>query len=153
MLCYPFLLVVLTSAFDLHWHYLALLFVIIGNRTTRESTPCSLIRDPDIIRTPGSTTRPTCSTEANRRSETSRRHIPTAREMDEFFSDAEEAQQKRFVEKYAFILYILCFLLSIQVYSIYMNWHIACGFNCRYNYDPVNDKPLPGRYEWEKLKP
>ncbi|XP_054804827.1 cyclin-dependent kinase inhibitor 4-like [Prosopis cineraria] len=91
-------------------------------RSTRESTPCSLIRDPDTVGTPGSTTRPTCSTEANRRSETTtRRHIPTAREMDEFFADAEEAQQRRFVEKY--------------------------------NFDPVNDKPLPGRYEWEKLKP
>ncbi|XP_028759818.1 cyclin-dependent kinase inhibitor 4 isoform X2 [Neltuma alba] len=91
-------------------------------RSTRESTPCSLIRDPDICRTPGSTTRPTCSTEVNRRSETmTRRHIPTAREMDEFFADAEEAQKRRFVEKY--------------------------------NFDPVNDKPLPGRYEWEKLEP
>ncbi|KAK4266488.1 hypothetical protein QN277_027399 [Acacia crassicarpa] len=90
-------------------------------RSTRESTPCSLIRDPDIVRTPGSTTRPTCSAEANRRSETTtRRHIPTAHEMDEFFADAEEAQQRRFVEKY--------------------------------NFDPVNDKPLPGRYEWEKLE-
>ncbi|CAI9776965.1 unnamed protein product [Fraxinus pennsylvanica] len=23
----------------------------------------------------------------------------------------------------------------------------------KYNFDPVNDKPLPGRYEWVKLKP
>lgn len=23
----------------------------------------------------------------------------------------------------------------------------------KYNFDPVNDKPLPGRYEWEKLDP
>ncbi|KAI9079621.1 hypothetical protein K1719_038448 [Acacia pycnantha] len=89
---------------------------------TRESTPYSLIRDPDIVWTPGSTTRPTCSVEANRRSETTtRRHIPTAREMDEFFADAKEVQQRRFVEKY--------------------------------NFDPVNDKLLPGCYEWEKLEP
>lgn len=74
---------------------------IICNRSTRESTPCSLIRDPDSVRTPGSTTRPTCPTETNRRTEnTTRRHIPTAREMDEFFAGAEEAQQRKFVEKY-----------------------------------------------------
>ncbi|GLT55299.1 hypothetical protein SLA2020_284360 [Shorea laevis] len=91
-------------------------------RSTRESTPCSLIRDPDTIRTPGSTTRPTGSTETNRRMQnTTRRHIPTAHEMDEFFAAAEEEQQRQFIDKY--------------------------------NFDPVNDKPLPGRYEWEKLDP
>uniref|UniRef100_A0A5B7AZV9 Putative Cyclin dependent kinase inhibitor n=1 Tax=Davidia involucrata TaxID=16924 RepID=A0A5B7AZV9_DAVIN len=91
-------------------------------RSTRETTPCSLIRDPDAISTPGSTTRPTSSTEANRRPQNSmRRHIPTAHEMDEFFAGAEEQQQKQFIEKY--------------------------------NYDPVNDEPLPGRYKWVKLDP
>ncbi|KAF5738513.1 putative Cyclin dependent kinase inhibitor [Tripterygium wilfordii] len=91
-------------------------------RNTRESTPCSLIRDPDAIRTPGSSTRPTSSTEANRRRQNSiSRHIPTAHDMDDFFSGAEEEQQRQFVEKY--------------------------------NFDPVNDKPLPGQYEWEKLDP
>lgn len=90
-------------------------------RSTRESTPCSLIRDPDTVRTPGSTTRPTCSAEARRRTEhTARRQIPTAHEMDEFFAESEKAQQRQFIEKY--------------------------------NFDPVNEKPLPGRYEWEKLK-
>ncbi|XP_015574099.1 cyclin-dependent kinase inhibitor 4 isoform X4 [Ricinus communis] len=89
-----------------------------GRESTRESTPCSLIRDPESIRTPGSTTRPS-STEPNRTS--MRRHIPTAHEMDEFFTGAEEEQQKRFIEKY--------------------------------NFDPVNDKPLAGRYEWAKLDP
>lgn len=89
-------------------------------RSTRESTPCSLIRDPDTIRTPGSTTRPTNSAETNRRVQNaSQRHIPTAHEMDEFFAGAEVEQQKQFVDKY--------------------------------NFDPVNDKPLPGRYEWEKV--
>lgn len=87
-------------------------------RGTRESTPCSLIRDPDTIRTPGSTTRPTGS---NRRVQNStQRPIPTAHEMEEFFSSAEEKQQRLFIEKY--------------------------------NFDPVNDKPLPGRYEWEKVE-
>ncbi|KAE8076262.1 hypothetical protein FH972_014925 [Carpinus fangiana] len=91
-------------------------------RSTRESTPCSLIRDPDTIRTPGSTTKPTRSSETNRRTQnTTRRHIPTAQEMDDFFAAAEEEQQRQFIEKY--------------------------------NFDPVNDKPLPGRYEWEKLDP
>ncbi|KAH7573053.1 hypothetical protein JRO89_XS03G0058200 [Xanthoceras sorbifolium] len=90
-------------------------------RSTRESTPCSLIRDPDAIRTPGSTTRPTSSIENRGGQNSTQRPIPTATEMDEFFAGAEEDQQKLFVEKY--------------------------------NYDPVNDKPLPGRYEWEKVDP
>jgi hypothetical protein len=71
------------------------------DRSTRESTPCSLIRDPDTIRTPGSTTKPTRSSETNRRTQNStRRHIPTAQEMDEFFAAAEEEQQRQFIEKY-----------------------------------------------------
>uniref|UniRef100_A0A5B7BQH6 Putative cyclin-dependent kinase inhibitor 5 n=1 Tax=Davidia involucrata TaxID=16924 RepID=A0A5B7BQH6_DAVIN len=91
-------------------------------RSTRETTPCSLIRDPDAIRTPGSTTRPTCSTEANRRVQNSMRiNIPTAPEMDEFFAGAEEEQQRLLIEKY--------------------------------NFDPVKDEPLPGRYEWLKVDP
>ncbi|XP_035548282.1 cyclin-dependent kinase inhibitor 5-like isoform X1 [Juglans regia] len=93
-----------------------------GDRSTRESTPLSLIRDPDTIRTPCSTTRPTGLTETNRRTQNRNgRHIPTAHEMDEFFAGAEEEQQRQFIEKY--------------------------------NFDPVNEKPLPGRYEWEKLDP
>ncbi|XVF65136.1 hypothetical protein PTKIN_Ptkin09bG0222500 [Pterospermum kingtungense] len=91
-------------------------------RSTRESTPCSLIRDPESIRTPGSTTRPTCIAEANQRVQNSiHQHIPMAHEMDEFFSVAEEEQQKQFIEKY--------------------------------NFDPMKDKPLPGRYQWEKVDP
>jgi hypothetical protein len=91
-------------------------------RSTRESTPCSLIRDPESIRTPGSTTRPTCSTEANGGVQNSMPSpILTAHDMDDFFSGAEEQQQKQFIDKY--------------------------------NFDPVNDKPLPGRFEWAKLNP
>lgn len=72
------------------------------SRSTRESTPSSLIRNPDIIRTPSSTTRPTTSAiETNHRNPySSNRHIPTAREMDEFFALAEEKQQRHFIEKY-----------------------------------------------------
>uniref|UniRef100_A0A803Q2N1 Cyclin-dependent kinase inhibitor domain-containing protein n=1 Tax=Cannabis sativa TaxID=3483 RepID=A0A803Q2N1_CANSA len=90
-------------------------------RSTRESTPSNLIRDPDIIRTPGSTTKQTNSAETtNRRTQnSSQRHIPTAHEMDEFFAGAEVEQQKQFIDKY--------------------------------NFDPVNEKPLPGRYSWEKV--
>ncbi|KAE9589780.1 hypothetical protein Lal_00021634 [Lupinus albus] len=88
-------------------------------RSTRESTPCSLIRNPDAIRTPGSTTRPTRSTD-QRTEHAARRQIPTAHEMDEFFAEIEETQQRQFIEKY--------------------------------NFNPVDEKPLPGRYEWEKLK-
>ncbi|KAG5573798.1 hypothetical protein H5410_063564 [Solanum commersonii] len=89
-------------------------------RTTRESTPCNLIRDPDNIPTPGSSTRPNNASEANGREPTSaQRIIPTTHEMNDFFAGTEEKQQKQFIEKY--------------------------------NFDPVNDKPLPGRYKWVKV--
>ncbi|CAN1144503.1 Cyclin-dependent kinase inhibitor 4 [Linum perenne] len=88
-----------------------------GNRSTRESTPCSLLRDPEAIATPVSDTRPTCSTDAVTRMPG---RTPSDREMDEFFAGAEKEQVRRFIDKY--------------------------------NFDPVNDKPLPcGRFEWEKL--
>ncbi|KAJ4956600.1 hypothetical protein NE237_013383 [Protea cynaroides] len=91
-------------------------------RSTRETTPCSLIRDSDTIGTPGSTTRPTTSTATNRRVHNAmRRNIPTSHEMEEFFAGAEQQQQRRFIEKY--------------------------------NFDPVNDRPLPGRFEWMRVKP
>ncbi|XP_031267202.1 cyclin-dependent kinase inhibitor 4-like [Pistacia vera] len=92
-------------------------------RGTRESTPCSLIRQPEAIRTPGSTTRPrpTSSMEGRVVRNSTRGQIPTAHEMNQFFAGAEEEQQRQFVEKY--------------------------------NFDPVNDKPLPGRFEWEKVDP
>ncbi|KAK6914272.1 Cyclin-dependent kinase inhibitor domain [Dillenia turbinata] len=90
------------------------------DRGTRESTPCSMIRDPDIISSPGSTTRPATSTDKNRRMRM-QWHIPTAREMDEFFAGAEAKQQKQFIDKY--------------------------------NFDPVTETPLPGRFEWEKIDP
>ncbi|XP_059651821.1 cyclin-dependent kinase inhibitor 4-like isoform X2 [Cornus florida] len=78
-------------------------------RSTRESTPCSLIRDADNIRTPGSTTRPTCLNETNKRVQNSiQRHIPTTHEMDEFFAGAEEEQQKQFIEKYPSFISLAC---------------------------------------------
>ncbi|KAL5990411.1 hypothetical protein ACLOJK_011311 [Asimina triloba] len=88
--------------------------------SVRETTPSSLIRDPETVGTPGSTTRPTNSTAIKRRMQNAmRRNIPTAREMEEFFAGAEQQQQRIFAEKY--------------------------------NYDPLNDAPLPGRYEWVRL--
>ncbi|KAJ0970434.1 hypothetical protein J5N97_023311 [Dioscorea zingiberensis] len=90
------------------------------DRSVRETTPCSLIRNSDSIRTPGSTTRPNNSTASSRRMQSSvHQNIPTTHEMEEFFSGAEQMQQRMFAEKY--------------------------------NFDPVNDLPLPGRYEWVKL--
>ncbi|KAK1260773.1 Cyclin-dependent kinase inhibitor 3 [Acorus gramineus] len=89
-------------------------------RTTRETTPCSLIRCMETIITPGSTTRATKSAVRNRRIQNAaHRNILTAHEMEEFFAGAEKLQQKMFTEKY--------------------------------NYDLVNDIPLPGRYEWVEL--
>ncbi|KAK1411148.1 hypothetical protein QVD17_37693 [Tagetes erecta] len=89
-------------------------------RSTRETTPCNLIRDPDAISTPGSSTKRAYSNNANYRVQSSApSHIPLTVEMDEFFTEPEKQQQQLFIEKY--------------------------------NFDPVNDKPLPGRYEWVKV--
>lgn len=79
------------------------------DRTTRESTPCNLIRDSDGVQTPGSSTRPTIASEANSRMHNSlQRHIPTTHELDEFFARAEEEQQRQFIEKYHFV-YLPCY--------------------------------------------
>lgn len=77
-------------------------FGLLCGRSTRESTPCSLIKDPDTIQTPGSTTRATTSSaKANGNIQSqSRRHIPTSHEMDEFFTHVESEQQKQFIDKY-----------------------------------------------------
>lgn len=88
-------------------------------RSTRESTPCGLIRDPDTVRTPSSTTRCTCSSQTSRRIDNSMRSIPASDEINDFFAGEEEAGQKLFIEKF--------------------------------NFDPVKDEPLPGRFVWEKL--
>lgn len=91
-------------------------------RSTRETTPCSLIRNPEMISTPGSTTKSKTSSSmtSRRRMEASIcRFIPSSLEMEEFFMAAEEQEQHTFREKY--------------------------------NFCPVNDCPLPGRYEWARL--
>uniref|UniRef100_A0A7N0V898 Cyclin-dependent kinase inhibitor domain-containing protein n=1 Tax=Kalanchoe fedtschenkoi TaxID=63787 RepID=A0A7N0V898_KALFE len=92
------------------------------DRTTRESTPCSFIRGPDHVGTPGSATRASSSVESSKRMQNSvNRLMPTAKEMEEFFAGAEQQQHRQFIEKY--------------------------------NFDPVKEKPLPGRYAWEKVDP
>lgn len=89
-------------------------------RSTRETTPCDLIRNPDAIRTPGSSTKPTRSSDGKYvQNTTTSRHIPSTSEMDEFFTGPETQQQQLFIEKY--------------------------------NFDPVNEKPLRGRYDWVKV--
>ncbi|XWS31288.1 hypothetical protein CRYUN_Cryun23aG0064500 [Craigia yunnanensis] len=92
------------------------------DRSTRESTPCSLIKDSETVATPGSTTRLRSSPSTYRRGWNDvQRSIPTTHEMEEFFACAEKQQQRQFIEKY--------------------------------NFDIVNDLPLPGRYEWVQVSP
>lgn len=92
------------------------------SRSTRESTPCSLIRGSDSITNPGSSTKPRSLAASDRQTRNSmQQDIPTTHEIEEFFALAEQQQQKRFTEKY--------------------------------NFDVVNDVPLPGRYEWVRVYP
>ncbi|TVU48462.1 hypothetical protein EJB05_08100, partial [Eragrostis curvula] len=91
-------------------------------RSTRETTPCSLIRNSETISTPGSTTKSKTSssmTSRQRMEASVCRFIPSSLEMEEFFAAAEQQEQHAFREKY--------------------------------NFCPVNDCPLPGRYEWARL--
>ncbi|XP_073310841.1 cyclin-dependent kinase inhibitor 3-like [Primulina huaijiensis] len=91
-------------------------------RSTRESTPCSLIRAADTIITPSSSTKSATLTPTNQRvGNTHVGNMPTDDELEGFFAQMEEAQHRHFIKKY--------------------------------NFDIVNDLPLPGRYIWEKLSP
>ncbi|XP_022026057.1 cyclin-dependent kinase inhibitor 3 [Helianthus annuus] len=56
-------------------------------RSTRESTPCSSIKDFNVISTP---------------SNSITRSIPLAREIEEFFAVHEQEQLRRFADKYNF---------------------------------------------------
>ncbi|CAI9288359.1 unnamed protein product [Lactuca saligna] len=67
-------------------------------RSTRESTPCSLIKDIYDIYTPGSSTR-SMNLEASRISQNS---MPLAQEIEEFFTRHDQEQQRRFADKYNF---------------------------------------------------
>ncbi|KAJ3680021.1 hypothetical protein LUZ60_016299 [Juncus effusus] len=87
-----------------------------NGRNTRESTPCSFIRDSDSLSTPCSTNRRKTTFRFQRNSEG---FFPSTFEMEEFFSSAEQLQQQLFMDKY--------------------------------NFDPVNEIPLSGRYQWVKV--
>nr|XP_043634449.1 cyclin-dependent kinase inhibitor 4-like isoform X2 [Erigeron canadensis] len=92
----------------------------IKERSARETTPCNLIRSPDTITTPGSSSKRTYSTNVNHHVQNSApSRIPATVEMEEFFTEPEKQQQQLFIEKY--------------------------------NFDPVKEKPLPGRFEWVKV--
>ncbi|KAG2554492.1 hypothetical protein PVAP13_9KG604900 [Panicum virgatum] len=70
-------------------------------RNTRETTPCSLIKNSEMISTPGSTTKSKISSSmtSRRRMETSIcRFIPNSLEMEEFFAAAEQHEQHTFRE-------------------------------------------------------
>ncbi|TMW89924.1 hypothetical protein EJD97_016445 [Solanum chilense] len=73
------------------------------HRSTRESTPCSLVREVDEMVNPGSATR---RTELNTTTQRTRnfilRNIPSAHEIEDFFTFAEQQQQRLFMEKYNF---------------------------------------------------
>ncbi|OEL23495.1 Cyclin-dependent kinase inhibitor 4, partial [Dichanthelium oligosanthes] len=86
-------------------------------RSTRETTPCSLIINLGTIRSPGSTTRPNHS--SHRRVEDPVDFIDIPMDGKDYFDGKERRRQQAFMDKY--------------------------------NFDPVDDCPLPGRYEWVKL--
>lgn len=89
-------------------------FFFYCGRGTRESTPCSLIRDPEIIRTPGSSNRPTSSMQNREAQISACSLIPTAHEIDKFFADTEEEQQRQFIEKYTTTFISPAFLYTSQ---------------------------------------
>lgn len=82
------------------------------DRSTGDSSPCSLTRDSATMGNLASTTKQIIC-------EHVQGDIPTAYEMEEFFAFAEKQQHRIFMEKY--------------------------------NFDIVNDVPLPGRFEWVQV--
>jgi hypothetical protein len=95
-------------------------------RSTRETTPCSLIRNSETISTPGSTTKSKTSSSmtSRRRVEASAcRFIPSSLEMEEFFSAAEQQEQHVFREKYDLLLSLsICWnglWFSDAIFSVY----------------------------------
>ncbi|KAL8197992.1 hypothetical protein R6Q57_029986 [Mikania cordata] len=68
-------------------------------RGTRESTPCSFIKDSNDNITPGSSTRHTGRFASN---QIMQKIMPSAQEIEEFFALHAQAQQRLFSEKYNF---------------------------------------------------
>lgn len=113
------------------------------------------MRKPETVTSPGSSPKlnNVVSDDSNEREESlsgSRGHLPTTPEMDEFFSGAEEEQQKQFIDKYE----LFCSVVTKQPFWLWVShfdllWKLFFWF--RYNFDPVNEQPLPGRFEWKKI--
>lgn len=91
------------------------------DRNARETTPCSLIRTSEILRAPSSTTRLTSTTTALNRS---MRNV-----MHQNIPSSQEIEE---------------FFAGTERLQ-------QRKFVEKYNFDPLNDFPLPGRYEWVKL--
>lgn len=109
---------------------------------------------------PGSSTKLNngASDNSNEREESlsgSRGHLPTTPEMDEFFSGAEEEQQKIFIDKYELLSCVVTkpFWLWVSQFwsALFCRVPKLFFFLFRYNFDPVNEQPLPGRFEWKKV--
>ncbi|TVU30403.1 hypothetical protein EJB05_22023, partial [Eragrostis curvula] len=90
-----------------------------GSRS-RETTPCNLIMDSNMIASLGSTTTHNHSNYHGNVVTLIRSNDPDLAKFNELF-DAKTRQYQ-------------------------------CAFSDKYNFDPVNDCPLPGRFEWVKLK-
>ncbi|KAF8088806.1 hypothetical protein N665_0529s0011 [Sinapis alba] len=90
-----------------------------NERSTRESTPCTLKTEAEINTSLVSSTKLNDDNVNQIEESLSGSYRPTTPDMDRFFSGAEEEQQRKFIDKY--------------------------------NFDPVNEQPLPGRFEWEKV--
>lgn len=93
-------------------------------RGMRESTPCSLIGVKNAtISSPGSTTKQSCSNSTDRRRTRSRSAVNVENPAELEELFAQEEQSQQH------------------------------HFLEKYNYDIVNDLPLPGRYEWVAVRP
>jgi hypothetical protein len=97
-------LVVCTSELLIHCHFYHLFSISFFHcRSTRETTPCSLISNSETIRTPGSTTKSKTSNSmtSHRTMDASLcRFVPTSVEMEEFFAASEQQAQHAFRERY-----------------------------------------------------
>jgi hypothetical protein len=81
--------------------------IITCSRSTRETTPDHLIRVPNTVRTPSSSTKSTFPTEAHRGPEQASRSVTMSmQKFDEFYAKHEAAEQKAFMEKYIFFGFI-----------------------------------------------
>jgi hypothetical protein len=112
-------LVVCTAELLIHCHFYLLLSISFFHcRSTRETTPCSLISNSETVRTPGSTTKSKTSnsmTSHRTREASLCRFVPTSVEMEEFFAASEQQAQHAFRERYDLLAshYYLSILLVL----------------------------------------